>query len=440
MSVNNRAPQVTVQKLMEWLSTTYEVPHGQTYPQNPNDGDFFHITSSPDHFAQWQQNISTWVDLGPSTGFSLGNLPTGTNPIQLKDTKSGGFVNLFVVYDQGPTNPAPLLMTDQGFMVKKDLAVGGNILCVQGAMIFGYGWTGSGSPTSPIAQSPPLIELLNSSTSVKSGPTLPSSGDMNGQPGQIFYNTSDNKLYIWTGEYGSPANTWKLSQTNPTGKYDTLFLVKNNGYDPAHLDVGNLTIHGNITVEGSILNLVTQLASIIDSTLHTVGGYLGLNPNATPTLAGLNVNGGLTINAPSQTGITLGNGTIYWQTSTNPNVLEMNCGLIIDGALNVAGISVNGTVGITGQASANNFWINGSWLNSSSTLYIGGASGTPVTMYMNGNVNPISDNSYGLGSGSNRWAGIVAVNGYFNNLYPTGELRIPTSAPGSPQNGDIWLA
>lgn len=345
-SINNRAPQVTTLELMNWLKTTYEVEPGSTYPQNPSDGKLFHITSSPEHYAQWQSDISTWVDLGPSTGFSLGNLPTGTNPIQLKDTKSGGFVNLFVIYDPDEPYPAPLLVTDQGFIVKKDLAVGGNILSVQGAMIFGYGWTASGDPSSPIAQSPPLIELLNSSTSVKSGPTLPSSGNMNGQPGQIFFNTSDGKLYIWSGQYGSPPNTWKLSQTNPTGKYDTLFLVKNDGYNPAHLDVGNLTIHGNITVEGSILNLVTQLASIIDSTLDTVGGFLGLNPNATPTLAGLNVNGGLTINAPSQTGITLGNGTLYWQTATNPHVLEMNCGLIIDGGLNVSGISINGQLGI----------------------------------------------------------------------------------------------
>jgi hypothetical protein len=111
------------------------------------------------------------------------------------------------------------------------------------------------------------------------------------------------------------------------------------------LDLGNLTIHGDITVVGSILNLATQLASVIDTTLHTVGGYLGLNPNSSPTLAGLNVNGGLTINAPSQTGITLGNGTLYWQTATNPHVLEMNCGLIIDQSLNCRSISLNPNAG-----------------------------------------------------------------------------------------------
>jgi hypothetical protein len=46
--------------------------------------------------------------------------------------------------------------------------------------------------------------------------------------------------------------------------------------------------------------------------------------------------------------IELGGGTIYWQTSTSPDVLEMDCGLIVDGALNANGISINGNAGITG--------------------------------------------------------------------------------------------
>jgi hypothetical protein len=75
-------------------------------------------------------------------------------------------------------------------------------------------------------------------------------------------------------------------------------------------------------------------------------------------------------------------------------------------------LTVNGSMNVTGQCEASNFWVSGSWLNSSSTLYLGGASGAAVTMYMNGNVNPISDNAYGLGSGSNRWAGISCVTAY----------------------------
>jgi hypothetical protein len=72
----------------------------------------------------------------------------------------------------------------------------------------------------------------------------------------------------------------------------------------------------------------------------------------------------------------------------------------------------SGNLTISNQVTAPTLWVSGSWLSSSSTLYIGGASGSAVTMYMNGNVNPISDNAYGLGSGSNRWAGISCVTAY----------------------------
>ena len=72
----------------------------------------------------------------------------------------------------------------------------------------------------------------------------------------------------------------------------------------------------------------------------------------------------------------------------------------------------SGNLTISNQVTAPTLWVSGSWLSSSSTLYIGGASGAAVTMYMNGNVNPISDNAYGLGSGSNRWAGISCVTAY----------------------------
>ena len=193
--------------------------------------------------------------------------------------------------------------------------------------------------------------------------------ELDGQAGQgagtrdstYFKNTGGGAVMIGKGyeDFNDPP---RICLTNGDTLYITAGSSIPNGADAvtANLKVkdlttfGNLTIHGNITVEGSILNLATQLASVIDSTLHTVGGFLGLNPNSSPTLAGLNLNGGVTINAPSQTGITLGNGTIYWQTATNPDVLEMNCGLIIDGALNVSGVSINGTLGITSTSLVTN--------------------------------------------------------------------------------------
>ena len=258
MSIDTRAPQVTTSQLMDWLKTTYAVPSGPSYPQNPNDGDFFYITSSPAHYAQWQANIYTWVDLGPGTGFEPGNLPTGTNTLEFYDTKSTDFAYLFLIHDPG-NPPAPLLMTDQGFIVKKDLAVGGNILSGQGAFILGYGWTGSGTPT---AYSPPLIELLNSTTQIQSGSSFPTG--MNNQPGALFNRTDQGKLYIWSG------SDWIASEPNPSGYYDTLFLVKNDGYSPANLNLN--TLYANHIFSATSGNSITIDSSAIFGVDVTVGG------------------------------------------------------------------------------------------------------------------------------------------------------------------------
>ena len=81
-------------------------------------------------------------------------------------------------------------------------------------------------------------------------------------------------------------------------------------------------------------------------------------------------------------------------------------------------LTVNGSMNVTSQCEASNFWISGSWLNSSSTLYIGGSSGAYVTVYGNGSFDPTVDNSFGLGSGSNAWQGLVAYTVFTNNLTP----------------------
>jgi hypothetical protein len=100
-----------------------------------------------------------------------------------------------------------------------------------------------------------------------------------------------------------PPKIW-LTHSQEFGSFDTLYIKQFDRTTEGNLDLGNLTAHGNVTVHGDL---------------------------------------------SAQTGITLGNGTIYWQTTTTPDVLEMNCGVIIDGALNVAGVSINGPLETTGQ-------------------------------------------------------------------------------------------
>ncbi len=111
-----------------------------------------------------------------------------------------------------------------------------------GALLISHGWLGSGTQANPIALSPPLLKLTTSETQIKRGPTLPSANDMTDQAGQIFYRTSNNILYIWTG------SSWVPYESNSSGYYDTLFLFKNDCYNPANLDLGDLIAHGYVHV------------------------------------------------------------------------------------------------------------------------------------------------------------------------------------------------
>ena len=65
---------------------------------------------------------------------------------------------------------------------------------------------------------------------------------MNSQPGALFYRTDQERVYIWSG------SDW-IAVNNTSLYYDTLFLVKNNGYTPANLDLGTLTVHANVYMD-----------------------------------------------------------------------------------------------------------------------------------------------------------------------------------------------
>jgi hypothetical protein len=298
MSINNRAPQVTTSQLMEWLKTTYAVNSGPTYPQYPSNGDFFYITSSPAHYAQWQSNISTWVDLGPSTGFALGNLPTGTNPIQLYDIKSTGFANLFVVQETDTGDP--LLVTDRGFIIKKDLMAGGFLNSGQGTIWLNYGLVGK-----PTLASPPVIQLMSSSIPYPSGTQFPDPSPGWYEAGQLFNLTSD---YYWphkSNTYQAGKYRWEGGQDGDwikgdyTGHYDTLYLCKDNLVTPAHLDLGNLTVHGYAQ-----FNNDAKLMWVNTSTL-AVEDANGVTANAALDVGSIFINNILPLNSGSPAGITI---------------------------------------------------------------------------------------------------------------------------------------
>jgi hypothetical protein len=221
---------------------------------------------------------------------------------------NGSYLDISALDGMTPQD-TPLLHLFGSLYTDNDIYINGSITSTTdfehgkqsggGALLISHGWVGSGLQTNPIAVSPPLIKLTTSGTQIKSGASLPNPNDMSDEPGQIFNNTSDGKLYIWTG------SSWQVSETYFSGYYDTLFLVKNDGYNPANLDLGNLTAHGNITIN---------------------------QPNANVTFYDIN---------------------LYRQTSPSV-VLELSSSMIIDQSLQVgAGLSVTGVIGATGNVTIN---------------------------------------------------------------------------------------
>ena len=102
-------------------------------------------------------------------------------------------------------------------------------------------------------------------------------------------------------------------------------------------------------------------------------------------------------------------------------------------------LTVNGSMNVTSQCEASNFWVSGSWLNSSSTLYIGGSSGAYVTIFGNGSFDPTVDNSFGLGSGGNAWQGVVAYSLYTNTLIPKAGYGYPVTIANGGVGGQLAI-
>ncbi len=179
------------------------------------------------------------------------------------DGPKGNWIDMGVIQGMGG---APILQVNQSLMTKNDLVTYGFISSQTdpskssggGAFCIGHGWVGSGAP--PVALSGPLICLTDSGVPVQSGsgsfPSMTSGGI-----GSLFNRTDQHTLNIYTGSGNPP---WNVAETtNFSGNYDTLFLVMNNLYTPANLDLGNLTAHGsiiagnmtcagNLTVNGSL--------------------------------------------------------------------------------------------------------------------------------------------------------------------------------------------
>jgi hypothetical protein len=151
-----------------------------------------------------------------------------------------------VICDSGSYSDA-LLATNRGLVVQKDIAAGGYVSSNQGEL-----WLGSGRNDQVDV---PKIVLGNSGVSRLEGggplyvPGVPSHSYFPaGENGQLFIYTPTSILYKHNGSTWVPQGPI----SNYAGYFDTLYIRKANAQDPAHLDVGDINVHGHLGVGDTI--------------------------------------------------------------------------------------------------------------------------------------------------------------------------------------------
>jgi hypothetical protein len=167
------------------------------------------------------------------------------------------------------------LTTDQGLLVKKDITAGGFLSSNQGALYLGRGLTSQVDDPKIILMHSGLSRLDGVPTGLggTSFPTNPPPSE-----GDYFFRTDQDLFYKYNGSswdnitakgqvfvlIGAPILFFRCTSYNPqtqvatwdeslasdySGKFDTLYITKFDG-NPAHLDLGDLTVHGGILIGG----------------------------------------------------------------------------------------------------------------------------------------------------------------------------------------------
>ncbi len=177
----------------------------------------------------------------------------------------GQYTSLFLVMVQDPSYPsnfAPILATDHGLWVEKDIQTYGALFCTSdpwksyggGAILLGHGMSGSTNP--------PRISLIDSDLSYGTFGFFPEPGT----PG-LCINRPDmtpSGLYRFDGD----RNDWVYAGPLCNGHFDTLYITKADGSTLANLKLGNTycndyysssggenaTFHGNVTGNANYAN------------------------------------------------------------------------------------------------------------------------------------------------------------------------------------------
>ncbi len=286
-----------------------------------------------------------WINMGSNQeGLPTGTLNTnllaanGYSGLAFTDTDQNLSANLYLILRGDGPPYDPLLATDQGLVVKKDISAGGMLASNQGILGLGSGFTSADEPPK-----------------------------------------------IW------------LTHTQELGNQDTLYLKQLNLTTPAHLDLGNLTSHGVITLSAENGNIAMPYA-----------GWIQFG-NLTSTSSKISWAQG-TRNFWSAYAIEL------W--GWNPNTSSWEAGTLIASNIQVDHLDSCTGAGIT-------FFDH---LNLTSPLYLGYT----------------DQNSVWHGVKLYDSTGSSGSNGQFLQVNSSGypqwtTCTLSTSAPSPPQNGNIWL-
>ena len=211
-------------------------------------------------------------------------LVPGDSFLNFRDSDENKEKQFFLITESQGGEIEPLLATNTGFVVQKDITAGGFVGSNQGEL-----WLGSGRDNQVDV---PKIILMHSDVSRLGGggdlevPPVPSCvGDDEFPPspsqGDYFFRTDQELLYKYNGSswdnitvkgqlfvrIGSPVLLYSCISYNPqtqvaawatslasnyAGYFDTLYLTKSDGEDPAHLDLGNLNVHGDVLIGGDV--------------------------------------------------------------------------------------------------------------------------------------------------------------------------------------------
>jgi hypothetical protein len=347
----------------------------------------------------WWFEDGKWEPQGIDRGPVYAMLRKGT------DQSPEGYLNLFEIISTN-TN-APLLVTDQGFVVKKDISAGGFVGSNQGEL-----WLGSGRNDQVDV---PKIVLGNSGVSRLEGggpldvPEIPSGIQFPaGENGQLFIYTPTSYLYKHNG------STWvPLGPTsNYAGYFDTLFIRKANAQDPAHLDVEDINIHGHLDVGDTVTsdlnpnpnldlgNYNNPWASVVTSSLWVKSAHTQFGVTAGDVWNGSGYDVYLHPQNPANGGICLGTGTYPFKW--------INATYVFTDIIN--------SVSDDGIRFVDDIWISDGSLtkdirikrSAAKTLKIFHSQDSENTIYTASSIFPLHTNYYHIGTNVTYWVSVWA--------------------------------